>query len=148
MWQSNSLTKGDTKTCDIFTTEWDANDSIWMEGHSDVFCPFVENGRLYCIIAGTSRYTMSGIRGNRQYGLIVYDDGANSWHPAHRFGPELINPMYFHNMASETDYEWAGDHMGGYISFIKKNRECYLFCGMEESADAYQIAALRLVQTK
>ena len=142
MWSSTTLTSGYTKTCDVFTTEYDANDSVWLEGHSDSLCPFVENGKLYCLAAGTQRYTISFLQGNRTAGLMVYD-GATTWSIVNDFAPELIFPMYFYNIASE-DYGWAGGHMGGYLSFVKRNGKCYFFCSFLYTADTYQIACLEM----
>ena len=142
MWSSTTLTSGYTKTCDVYTTEYDANDSVWLEGHSDSLSPFVENGKLYCLTAGTQRYTISFIQGNRTAGLMVYD-GATTWSIVNDFAPELIFPMYFYNIASE-DYGWAGGHMGGKLSFVKRNGKCYFFCSFLYTADTYQIACLEM----
>jgi hypothetical protein len=143
MWQSNTIDSGYTKTCDVFTTEYDNNDSIWMEGHSDGSCVFVENGALYSLQAGTQRYNASGLKGNRIQGLMKYDDDTNSWSPVNHFAPEIIHPMYFSNISSE-DYGWASDHCGGNQSFIKKDGKCYFFVTMNHGTDTYQIAALEL----
>ncbi len=147
MWHSDSLTTGYSKVCDIFTTQYNNNDSHFLEGHSDGFCPFVEDGKLYCWISGTQRYTISAIKGNRVMGLIGYDNNTNSWASVNDFAPEIIFPMYFYNIASE-DYGWAGGHLGSTISFVKKNGECYFFCCFTQYASSYQIAALKLVRSE
>lgn len=144
MWESSTIDSGYSKVCDVFTTEYDGNDSVFLEGHADSFCPFVENGRLYCLITGTQRYTISMTQGNRVGGLMSYDNNGN-WNIVNKYAPELIFPMYFYNIPSE-DYGWAGGHMGGYLSFIKKDGNVYLFCSFLQTADTYQVAALKLKQ--
>ena len=97
------------------------------------------------IIAGTARYTISGIQGNRILGLMVYNDTANSWSIVNDFAPELLFPMYFYNIPSE-DYDWAGGHVGGNPSFIKKDGKCYLFTAFLLSSNTYQMAVVSLVR--
>lgn len=143
MWTSDSSLLGTySKTCDILTTEYNGNDSVWLEGHADGHLPFVEDGSLYMLLSGTARYTISGIQGNRTSGLLIYDD-VSTWTPINDFAPELIFPMYFYNIPSE-DYGWAGGHMGGYLSFIKTNGKCYLFSSFLYAGNDYEVAALEL----
>jgi len=144
MWTSDSSLLGTyTKTCDILTTEYNSNDSVWLEGHADALCPFVENGSLYMLIEGTQRYTISGIQGNRVMGLMAYDD-ASTWSIVNNFAPEIIFPMYFYNIVSEN-YDWAGGHLGGNQSFIKTNGKCYLFGSFLYTSNSYQVGALELI---
>lgn len=120
------------------------NDSHFLEGHSDGHCLFVENGKLYNIIAGTQRYTISGIKGNRIFGVVVYDEDNNSWAALNDFAPEILFPMYFYNIPSE-DYDWAGGHSGNSPCIVKLNGKCYFFCSMNYTTSTYQVAALELL---
>jgi len=79
MWESDSLTSGYSKVCDILDASYAGDDSIWIEGNPDGWCPFVENGKLYTFVTGTQRYVISGIRGNRVAGLMIYDDNTETW---------------------------------------------------------------------
>lgn len=143
MYQSDTIDSGYTKTCDVYTTEYDGHDSVWLEGRSDGTLAFVENGSLYAIVMGESRYYISGHKG-RFAGLMKYDDEENEWVIVNNFAPELINPNYFNNIAGES-YAWAYGHIGNRPSFVKKDGECYFFCSMLASSSTYQVAALKLI---
>lgn len=146
MWESSNLTSGWSKRCDVYTTEYDGNDSVWLEGHSDTFALFEENGELYMIIAGTQRWTISGIQGNRVMGIMKFDPGSDSWSILNDFAPEFIFPMYFYNISGE-DYGWAGGHEGGYVSILKHEGRCFYFCTFLYGGNDYQVAAMELRKT-
>jgi len=142
MWQSDTIDSGYTKTCNVYTTEYDGHDSVWLEGRSDGSLCFVENGKLYAILMGETRYYISGHKG-RFAGLMQYNDDTNSWSIVNDFAPELINPNYFDKFPGE-DHQWACGHMGNNQSFIKNGGKCYYFCTMLVSTDTYQIAGVEL----
>ena len=130
-----------TKLANMWTTDYNNNDSHWLEGHSTTCMPFVENGELYAIVGGTQRYTISAIKGNRVYGIMKYTDG--SWSPLNDFEPSLVYPMYFYNIPSE-DYGWAGGHAGGYPSFVKRNGKCYMAFAFLYTISTYQVGIMEL----
>jgi len=143
MWQSDTIDSGYTKICDVYTTEYDDNDSVWLEGRADGSLAFVENGTLYALIMGEARYYVSGHKG-RFAGLMKYNDDTNDWSIVNDYAPELINPNYFNHITGE-DYAWAGGHLGNNQSFIKKDGKCYYFCTMLLYASTYQVAAVELI---
>jgi len=128
----------------VYENEWDGNDSIFCEGYMAGHIMLEEEGELYLIGSGYSRYTMSGNRGNGVHGLFKYDKTGNTWYPHNTFPPEIINPFYF--AALGLDYDWASDHCGGCISIFKTdNGKCYYFTAMNNGSDTYQVAALELI---
>ncbi|MFA5638625.1 MAG: hypothetical protein WC961_07090 [Anaerovoracaceae bacterium] len=141
---SDTIDSGYTLLTNVVGSEYNANDSAWLEGWNDNSVIFVEEGDLYALVSGQARYRMSGVRGNRVTGLMRYDNDAGTWSVANRFAPEIIFPMYFYNIASE-DYDWAGGHIGGYLSFLKTGGECYLFLSFLYIAHTYQFSVVKLV---
>lgn len=145
MRESDSLLGPYTKKCDVIGSQYDNNKSVWLEGWCDMHCPFVERGKLYMLMGGTSRYRWSAVKANRVTGLMEYDDQTNSWKITNPYAPELIFPMYTYRILG-TGYNWAGGHMGGFLTFIKWNGTCYFFCAFTSSASKYRVAAIRLVK--
>ena len=96
-YKSTSLNSGWSKVGE-FGSEYNDNNSIWLEGHSDNYMLFTENGNLYALVSGTSRYKTSGVRGDRVVGIMAYDKTSNKWTPLNSYAPEIIAPMYFQDM--------------------------------------------------
>jgi len=143
MWECSTLTGTYSKVCDILDGSLEGNDSHWLEGAIDTFTPFVEDGKLYLFCSGTQRYIISGTRGNRIAGFMKYIDETETWESLNDFAPEILFPMYFYNISSE-DYDWAGGHIGGMLSFLNAGETTYMFCSFTSLANDYQIGVLEL----
>ena len=139
-YASLSLTSGWTKLNEF---SYNGSNSIWMEGVGDNYSVFVENGGLYALVGGTSRYIESGTRADRVLGLMSYDKTYNRWSPANKFAPEIIAPMYFQDMGEPWGV-WAGSHTGGYSCILRHNNEYIMSLAFERTADNYGIGFIRL----
>lgn len=139
-FRSTHLTRGYTQFCYVKEYEYLTNENAYCETYTASHCPFIENGTLYCLLQSNSNYNESMTRGNGAVGLWKYDGG---WAPVNDFTPEIINPMYFDQIASE-DYDWAGGHIGGYISFVHYGGQCYMVFSSLRIVDTYQIFAVKL----
>ena len=128
---ASSVTIQTTKTSD---------DGTYWSSHIDgaAFMPW--KGRLYCWIAGTSRYSSSGTRANRVFGLWYLDEISGDtldWVEDVR-NPILINPFYANHIW--TGYDWASDHLGRQISLAMHptNGRLYIFLNAGRGTDTYQ----------
>jgi len=121
------------------------NEGIWRSSHSDNFCYFLWKGRLYLLLAGTSRYLASGTRGNRVLGLCSWDEklATPAWVEDPR-GPIFLS-FYNDDIWPGID-DWAQDHTGGYPSMAihPVDGKIYLFLSANASGDAYKIGVWKL----
>ena len=122
------------------------NDGIFNSSHTDMFCHFKYNNKLYCIIGGTSRYLSSGSRGNRVYGLMLWDESLNTpaWVIDSR-SPVLINPLSGSYIWGAS-YLWSQDHLGGAptMFYDKANEKLYLYLAANNGSDSYKVCQLTI----
>lgn len=97
------------------------------------------NSELYILIGReeiTSNYLTSN---NREYGLMKYDNGA--WIHDIR-SPLIVNPVQLYN--KYLVYDWAWDHLGGFVSPIIKNNSLYVFMAFGTDNPDYLISGIKI----
>jgi len=97
------------------------------------------NSELYILIGReeiTSNYLTSN---NREYGLMKYDNGA--WIHDIR-SPLIVNPVQLYN--KYLVYDWAWDHLGGFVSPIIKNNSLYVFMAFGTDNPDYFISGIKI----
>ena len=91
------------------------DNETFYSSHIDANVQFVwGDGSLYMIAGGTSRWSESGVQGNRVFGLFKYDDATGL------FVDDPRNPiwMFPHRARAELwgiEYNKYQDHLGGYF---------------------------------
>lgn len=122
------------------------NDGSFRSSHSDAFGMFMYKGRLYMIVAGTSRYKESGNKANRVYGLFYLDERAGgAWREDTR-SPLLIHPDRANSNFWSAFETWADDHCGGYpvVIYDEENEKLHLLYTMTSGSNNYKMARATL----
>lgn len=111
----------------------------YLKGKADDATYVNFKSKLYIIIGGeevTSNYLTSN---NREYGLMRLHNG--KWFHDSR-SPLIVNPVQLHN--KYPIYNWAWDHLGGFISPIIKNDTMYLFMAFGTDDPDYYITGIKI----
>lgn len=111
----------------------------YLRGKADDASYINFNSGLYILIGGEelpSNYLTSN---NREYGLMRWDN--DTWNHDSR-SPLLINPVQLYN--KYTIYNWAWDHLGGFVSPIIKNNTLYVFMAFGTDNPDYFISGIKI----
>ena len=114
-------------------------DKGYLRGKADDASYIVYNSELYIIIGSEQTPSEYLTSLNREYGLLKLEN--NNWKHDIR-SPLIINPMGVHNKYPE--YEWASDHLGGFISPIFKDNYLYLFLTFGTDNPDYLISGIKI----
>jgi hypothetical protein len=111
----------------------------YLRGKADDASYINFNSQLYILIGGeelTSNYLTSN---NREYGLMSLNNGI--WNHDSR-SPLLVNPVQLYK--KYPIYNWAWDHLGGFVSPIIKNNTLYVFMAFGTDNPDYFIAGIKI----
>lgn len=128
----------------LLSTTW--HNGSFRSNHTHIPAYFLWNNELYCIIDGTSRWSTSGNRANRLFGVMKYDAVKQIWLEDLR-NPLFLNPMYGDQAWGDT-WKWCNDHLGGRQFFWKMNTgELLFFFSANHGFDNYEVALAKMKQT-
>lgn len=111
----------------------------YLRGKADDASYIKFNSELYILVGGEelpSNYLTSN---NREYGLMRWNN--DTWNHDPR-SPLLINPVQLHN--KYPIYNWAWDHLGGFVSPIIKNNTLYVFMAFGTDNPDYFITGIKI----
>lgn len=123
----------------VIVTPDSTNDGVTWSNNLDAPVAFDDGVKIWGLFGGTSRWSPSGTKGNRQYNLMTYDKTDGEWTVDKR-GPVIIDPFYYQDL--DGTYTWAGDHSGGYPAVFVDGGKAYL--GQAMKGTAYQFALMEL----
>ncbi|QLE02875.1 hypothetical protein HX109_15350 [Galbibacter sp. BG1] len=132
-----------TTTYSNKATVFDANvDSNFLRGKVDDIA-YVDDGNELNIIFGSEEEPNSGwvTSNNREYGLASSPGTGSSWGFDTR-SPLIITPMQFFRKYPELDFWW--DHIGGFISPIRKGNHLYIFFAAGDDNPDYWLAGMKI----
>ena len=115
------------------------NETGYLHGKADDASYVNFNSKLYIILGSEelpSEYLTSL---NRQYGLLKLED--KKWKHDKR-SPLIVNPISIHN--KYTEYDWASDHLGGFISPVFNNGYLYLFLTFGTDNPDYFLSGIKI----
>jgi hypothetical protein len=119
-----------------------SNDGVAGSYSVDVPIIYDDGNKVFGLFGGTSQWSQSGTKGNRELCLLDFDKDTEVWSLS-KSGPVIINPLYYQNLG--TDYAWMGDHMGGCYSFFKHENNIYCLGSiMSVPLSKYQVVLLKL----
>lgn len=109
-----------------------ADDASYISFHSELY-----------ILLGSEELPSEYLTSfNREYGLLKLEN--NKWIHDKR-SPLLINPVSIHNKYPE--YDWASDHLGGFISPMFKDSFLYLFLAFGTDNPDYLLSGIKIKTT-
>jgi len=111
----------------------------YLRGKADDAAYVTFNSELYILIGGEeipSNYLTSN---NREYGLMRWSN--RKWFHDSR-SPLLVNPVQLYN--KYPVYDWAWDHLGGFVSPIVKNNSMYIFMAFGTDNPDYFISGIKI----
>lgn len=115
------------------------NSTGYLKGKADDASYITYNSKLYILLGSEelpSEYLTSF---NREYGLLALQN--NKWIHDER-SPLIVNPVNIYNKYPE--YEWASDHLGGFISPIFHKDYLYLFLAFGTDNPDYLISGIKI----
>lgn len=118
------------------------NDTGYIHGKADDASYVKFNSKLYILLGSEelpSEYLTSF---NREYGLLKLEK--NKWIHDNR-SPLIVNPLNIFNKYPK--YEWASDHLGGFISPVFKENFLYLFLTFGTDNPDYLISGIKIKTT-
>lgn len=111
----------------------------YLRGKADDASYLQFNSELYVIVGGEELRSNYLTSINRQYGLMRLNQGV--WKHDFR-SPLLVNPVQLHN--KYTIYNWAWDHLGGFISPILKDDKLYVFMAFGTDIPDYYLGGVKI----
>ncbi|QIE58307.1 hypothetical protein G5B37_01600 [Rasiella rasia] len=115
------------------------NASGYLRGKADDASYLIFNSELYILLGSEelpSEYLTSF---NREYGLLKLEN--KKWIHDER-SPLIVNPMTIHHKYPE--YEWASDHLGGFISPVFNENFLYLFLTFGTDNPDYLLSGIKI----
>ncbi|AXT61738.1 hypothetical protein D1816_15715 [Aquimarina sp. AD10] len=113
--------------------------SGYLRGKADDATYIKFNNELYILLAGEERSSSYLTSNNRQYGLMSLEKGI--WKNDRR-SPILVNPVNLYT--KYATYNWAWDHLGAFISPIRKNDDLYIFMAFGTDNPDYFISGIKI----
>lgn len=96
---------------------------------------------LYAYVSGTSRYPLSGNKGDAVTGFFMFDDKTESWS---EFPSNFIPVPYGGDAVWGTGYEFMKDHSGGPGLIVMDNNKMYFFQDYTNGSDNYRTALIEI----
>lgn len=115
-----------------------SNNNGYLRGKADDASYLQFDSKLHILLGSeevTSNYLTSN---NREYGLMNWN---GEWTHDSR-SPLLINPVQLHN--KYPVYDWAWDHLGGFVSPIIKNETLYIYMAFGTDNPDYFISGIKI----
>ncbi|APY11357.1 hypothetical protein BWZ22_08930 [Seonamhaeicola sp. S2-3] len=112
--------------------------SGYLRGKADDASYLQFNSKLYILLGSeevNSNYLTSN---NREYGLMNWNE---EWSHDSR-SPLLINPVQLYR--KYPIYNWAWDHLGGFVSPIIKNGNLYIYMAFGTDNPDYYISGIKI----
>lgn len=101
-----------------------------------VFFNYHDN--IFGLFDGTSKWSGSGTKGNREFSLLEFDKTTEVWSVSDK-GVVILNPMYYYNM--DNTYEWGTDHGGPNICLGLVDDKIFMTtCFKGVNSYAYELA--------
>ena len=114
-------------------------DKGYLRGKADDASYIKFNSELYILLGSEEMSSQYVTSINREYGLLKLEN--NKWIHDNR-SPLIINPINIHHKYPE--YEWATDHLGGFISTIFKDNYLHLFLTFGTDNPDYLISGIKV----
>lgn len=111
----------------------------YLKGKADDATYITFNSELYIIIGGEETNSNYLTSNNREYGLMRLKN--EKWFHDSR-SPLIVNPVQLQN--KYPIYDWAWDHLGGFISPIVKDKVLYLFMAFGTNNPDYYISGIKI----
>lgn len=111
----------------------------YLNGKADDATYLIFKSELYLIIGGEQTPSNYLTSNNREYGLMRLQN--QKWFHDSR-SPLIVNPVQLHN--KYPIYNWAWDHLGGFVSPIIKNNTLYLFIAFGTDDPDYFISGIKI----
>ncbi len=115
------------------------NESGYLRGKADDASYINYNSKLYIILGSEESPSEYLTSLNREYGLLSLEDGI--WVHDQR-SPLIVNPVNFHDV--DPEYDWASDHLGGYVSPIFHEEYLYLFLTFGTDNPDYLLSGIKI----
>ena len=106
--------------------------TCFRSSHSSIFSQFVLNGKLCAWIDGTSMWDFASNRGEREMGLMAYDESDSTWKDL-QIG--IIAAGY---QFAQTIWNLPSGHLGGIPTMIKKDGKLFIFLSSTQISNSYQ----------
>jgi hypothetical protein len=121
------------------------NDGIFRSSHTSQTTYFIWQEKLFCLYDGTSCWKASGNRGNRLFGIAVFDELQQQW-MENPWNPIFINPIYGDKVWG-PEWKWCSDHLGGKpILFQTDPGDLLFFFSACDGTDTYRPGCARAKQ--
>lgn len=111
--------------------------TCYRSSHSTAFSQFLLNGKLCAWIDGTSLWNYASNRGERQFGLMYYDDADSTWKD---LNIGIIAATYQY---ANLIWNVPRGHLGGIPTMIKKDGKLYVYLATTQVSDSYQTIVFR-----
>lgn len=109
----------------------------FMSSHSTEVSMFILHNKLCAFVDGTSRWNAQGNRGQRQIGLMFFDDAKELWIP---YRPGVVFAGYqFSNLIWNLPF----GHTGGIQSLTMDKEYLYFATQLTQQSDQYKIVISR-----
>ena len=109
----------------------------YRSSHSTECGVFIHQGKLCSFIDGTSRWNAAGNRGQRNIGLMFYDDTNEVWLP-YRVGPVFAGYQF-----ADVIWNLPHGHTGAIPSLAIDGDYLYFATQLTQAADSYKIVISR-----
>lgn len=113
--------------------------SGYLKGKVDDASYITFNSELYVILGGEELISDYLTSRNREYGLMRWNEGVWKHDPR---SPLLVNPVQLDKKYPE--YNWAWDHLGGFISPIIKNNSLYIYMAFGTDNPDYYLGGIKV----
>ena len=109
----------------------------FRSSHSTECRMFTHEGKLYSFIDGTSRWNAAGNRGQRNIGLMMYDEMRMTWVPYH-VGPVFAGYQFANNI-----WNLPFGHTGAIPALLVDKDYLYFATALTQQTDQYKITISR-----
>ncbi|MGA9636987.1 hypothetical protein [Flavobacterium sp.] len=117
------------------------NSTGYLRGKADDASYINFNSQLFLLIGAEETPSNYLTSNNREYGLMKLDENTNSWTHDKR-SPLIINPVQLYY--KYPMYNWAWDHLGGFVSPIIRNNTLYVFMAFGTDNPDYYISGIKI----
>ena len=125
------------------TIQWgrNLNQGCFYSNHPVNGYVFGYGDALYAYVSGTSRYPLSGNKGDAVTGFFMFDDKTGSWN---EFPSNFIPVPYGGDEVWGAGYEYMRDHSGGPGLIAMEDNKMFFFQGYTNGADNYRLALIEI----
>jgi len=125
------------------TIQWgrNLNQGCFYSNHPVNGYVFGYGDALYAYVSGTSRYPLSGNKGDAVTGFFMFDDKTGSWN---EFPSNFIPVPYGGDEVWGAGYEYMRDHSGGPGLIAMEDNKMFFFQGYTNGSDNYRLALIEI----